>query len=692
MKMSQQSNKSFVHKHNLLKTSSDRHSSTSKSSCQTANAAHTSKQVCSSSTRTDVHCKSSHKVRRLKTRNERNQIRGLERNRYHTVSQHSRREGGEKAHHPLACSRKERAFAKPFIPQKPSIITEGRLTSNRGIFSHEIRSIDIERLVSEQIKRDELRKEQRNKSVMHITSPLPPSIPDSVTVCCLDEVQEPEKNTPPQVKGKKSSRKEPSEINTSGFQINRGVVVSMGPSREDGKHDRNANCRKEDANSQTRQDSQSSPPRETVVLSFSRNEPIYHLCSTPVETKMNNSYDVSQTGDLKSPNGENHQNGFMNIQRFEKISRTVGFPNMEVTQMLENPQTLTSPSDLDSGARQVGDNVEQGGQMSLSCREAVKRLLTRLCQSSELSVPSLCHPLLAECKETLLQDLQKRHSFQLERNLHRLRSFLNRNQMASQLSSGQRDENCSPSSHTVENEDRCFNRNKEIWTDSAMHQDYLTQDVKQDLDKGAFTKKRRIHEWKTSSNFFSLEEPQQSHIEMFDQWRTARLSQDCMRAQHHRSRQLFNQEQNFTQHAIPKLKSPIWVDHTVDSFSQQQSLSRGEGLKNIDLDLSRISQQWREDKDLDLNLYHIYESRKQKPQASFGGSRFWSHQQQVQDETERCAPFSFSASYLSEGFQYKPFFRCPHPSNTQHRSDCLGMSYCPKTNTPDRVFYPPLYL
>ncbi|XP_016357169.1 uncharacterized protein LOC107700146 [Sinocyclocheilus anshuiensis] len=320
MKMSHQSNKSVLHKHNLPKTSSDRHSSTAKSSCHTANAAHTSKPVCSSSMRTDVHCNSSHKVRHLKTRKERNQIRGLERNRYHPGSQHSRREGGEKAHHPLACSRKERAFAKPFIPQKPSIITKGRLTSNRGLFSHEIRSIDIERLVSEQIKRDEQRKEQRNQSMMHITSLLPPSVPDSVPDCTLDEVQEPENNTPPQVKRKKSSRKEPSEINTSGFQTNRGVVVSMGPSREDGKHDRNANSRKEDTNSKTRQDSPSSPPRETelVVLSSSENEPVYQLCSTPVETNMNNS-DVSQTGNLKCPDEENV---FMNIQRFEKNSTT----------------------------------------------------------------------------------------------------------------------------------------------------------------------------------------------------------------------------------------------------------------------------------------------------------------------------------------------------------------------------------
>lgn len=167
------------------------------------------------------------------------------------------------------------------------------------------------------------------------------------------------------------------------------------------------------------------------------------------------------------------------------------------------------------------------------------------------------------------------------------------------------------------------------------------------------------------------------------------MSQDCFRAQHHPSRHLFNQSQTFTQHAVPILRAPTWLDHPVNSYSQQQSMSAGESSKSVHLDLSRISQQYTEETDLNFNSYHFHESRKQKPQEPpFEGSR-WSDQQQVQDERERWAPFSFSASYLSEGFQYEPFFRCPHPSNTQRRSDWLGMTQCPRSNTP---FYPPLYL
>ncbi|KAK2903189.1 hypothetical protein Q8A67_007902 [Cirrhinus molitorella] len=684
--MSHVSSKSVLHKHNLPKASS----STAKSSCHTASAAHTSKPVCSSSMKTDVHFNSSHKVRRFKTRKERNHIRGLERNRNHPSFNHSRREGAEKAHHPPACSRKQRAFAKPFIPQKPSIMTEGRLTSIRGPFSYEIRSIDIERLVSEQIKKDKQRKEQGKQPMMHITSPLPPSVPDSDLDCTLDEVQEPENNTPPQVKRKKTSRKVPSEKTTSGFQTNR--VISMAPSREDGKHGRTDNTRKEDTNSKTTQEILSSPPRETelLVLSSSENELDHQLCCTPDETDKNN----SQTGNCESYDGGNQENGFMNIQRFEKNSATGGFPNTEVTQVFQNLQT--SLSDLDSGAAQVGDSVKQGKEMSASCREAVKRLATRLCQSSELRVPSRRRPLLAECKERLQQTLQKRHSFHLQHNLHRLQSFLNGNQMAAQLSSGQRDEKCSPFRNAAENEDRCYRSNMEIWTDSAMQQDYLAQKLLQELERESFAEKHRIQDWKTSSTLFLLKEPQQSHTDLslqFDQWRAARLSQDNFRAQHHHSRQLFNQEHTFTQHPVPVLRSPTWVDHPVNSYSQQQSLSREESWTNVDLDLSRISQQWKGDNHLDFNSHHLNQSRKQKPQeACFGGYRFWSNQQNVQEERERWAPFSFSASYLSEGFQYKPFFRCPHPSNVQHRSDNLGMTHCPRTNTPDRVFYPALYL
>ncbi|KAG1947805.1 hypothetical protein F2P79_012646 [Pimephales promelas] len=515
MKISQQSCKSFPHKHSFQKTSN-------KSSCHSANAVHNCKPSCSSSMITDVHCNSSHKVRRLKTRKERNQIRGQERNRSHAYNQHSRKDGGKKAQchhiHPLSCSRKESTFfAKPLIPRKPSIITEGRLTAIRGLFSHEVRSIDIERLVSDQIKKDKQKNEQRKQSMTHITSPLSPpvTLPNSDQDCALDlqePLQEQENNMPPHVKRKKSSRKELIGKST-GIRTNRGDAGPMGLIREDGKYDRNADIRKVDTSNKTRQDSPSRP-RETehMVLSSLENDPVLQLCSTPVETNDNNS-EISQT-DIKSHDEAYQENGIMKSQIFEKTSTMMEFQNMEAPQMLENLQTLTSLSELDPGAGQLADSVKQREQMSNSCRKAVKRLAKRLCQASELHVPSHRCPLLAECREVLMQTLQKRHGFQLEHNLYRLHSFLNGKQAASQLSSGQSHKDCSSFSYAVENEERCYSRNMEIWPDSAIQHDYVAEEFRLDLNRGASTKKQRIQEWNTSFPPFSLEEPQQSHTDM----------------------------------------------------------------------------------------------------------------------------------------------------------------------------------
>uniref|UniRef100_A0A3Q3CBZ0 Uncharacterized protein n=1 Tax=Haplochromis burtoni TaxID=8153 RepID=A0A3Q3CBZ0_HAPBU len=44
--------------------------------------------------------------------------------------------------------------------QEPSIITDGRLTGHHGLFNHEVKSIDFERLLSEQPKLEEQRKEK----------------------------------------------------------------------------------------------------------------------------------------------------------------------------------------------------------------------------------------------------------------------------------------------------------------------------------------------------------------------------------------------------------------------------------------------------------------------------------------------------------------------------------------------------
>uniref|UniRef100_A0A3P9K0C1 Uncharacterized protein n=1 Tax=Oryzias latipes TaxID=8090 RepID=A0A3P9K0C1_ORYLA len=98
---------------------------------------------------------SQHKLKRLKTRKERSQMTGgrKQTRSYVTHCQNS---------------------------QEPSIITDSRLIGRPGLFSHEIKSIDIERLLSEQSKcekRGEKVKKMNNETLLlssssHVSAPL----------------------------------------------------------------------------------------------------------------------------------------------------------------------------------------------------------------------------------------------------------------------------------------------------------------------------------------------------------------------------------------------------------------------------------------------------------------------------------------------------------------------------------------
>ncbi|KAF7227053.1 proline-rich protein 19 [Nothobranchius furzeri] len=131
------------------------------------------------------HCKNANeqlKVKRLKTRKERSQMRGDWKETSRT-----------KSHHHCHCkSWKENAFLQNFchngvhqtsrrsttissvVPaaQEPSVITESRLTGPHRLFNHEVKSIDIERLLSERSKHEkkeeQVTEESNNSSASHI--------------------------------------------------------------------------------------------------------------------------------------------------------------------------------------------------------------------------------------------------------------------------------------------------------------------------------------------------------------------------------------------------------------------------------------------------------------------------------------------------------------------------------------------
>ncbi|XP_041843030.1 uncharacterized protein si:dkey-250k15.4 isoform X2 [Melanotaenia boesemani] len=123
---------------------------------------------------TDGHCKR----KRLKTRKERSQVRGgwkdTSRTKYHHHCHCQIRK--DMAYFQNSCQRTSKKTAPissaVAVAQEPSIITDNRLIGHHGLFNHEVKSIDIERLLSEQSKYDKSRQQVKEKpnNTSHLSS------------------------------------------------------------------------------------------------------------------------------------------------------------------------------------------------------------------------------------------------------------------------------------------------------------------------------------------------------------------------------------------------------------------------------------------------------------------------------------------------------------------------------------------
>ncbi|XP_035020303.2 uncharacterized protein si:dkey-250k15.4 isoform X1 [Hippoglossus stenolepis] len=124
------------------------------------------------------------KIKRLKTRKERSQMKGAGKEASKTKSYHQHchcqtSKGREHFHnfcHGICNSRRDAPFSKVITAtQEPSIITESRLIGHHGLFNHEVKSIDIQRLLSQQGRLEtggqEAQEENHPSLTPHIPSP-----------------------------------------------------------------------------------------------------------------------------------------------------------------------------------------------------------------------------------------------------------------------------------------------------------------------------------------------------------------------------------------------------------------------------------------------------------------------------------------------------------------------------------------
>lgn len=124
-----------------------------------------------------VHCSKTHghfKMKRLKSRRERNQLRGCGKKASKSKSHpHHCHQPAIKdlAHLHMCCHSSHHCPSRRDAPlpnvvsaaQEPSIITDSRLIGHQGLFNREVKSIDIERLLSKQRKLEKSKQEMQSR-------------------------------------------------------------------------------------------------------------------------------------------------------------------------------------------------------------------------------------------------------------------------------------------------------------------------------------------------------------------------------------------------------------------------------------------------------------------------------------------------------------------------------------------------
>lgn len=128
-----------------------------------------------------------HKMKRLKSHRERNHIRGCGKNASKSSSQHQHchclsSKDLAHFHSSIHHSSRRDAPSSSAIPvmKELSIITENRLIGHQGLFNHEVKSIDIERLLSEQRKMEKISLQEKKTATPCLSSPSQVPTPFSI--------------------------------------------------------------------------------------------------------------------------------------------------------------------------------------------------------------------------------------------------------------------------------------------------------------------------------------------------------------------------------------------------------------------------------------------------------------------------------------------------------------------------------
>lgn len=361
-------------------------------------------------------------------------------------------------HHPS----KENTFTMAGHGQEPCIITHGRLIGHRGLFNREVKSVDIERLVSDKMKTKlhshvaagvHSGRSENSRAVAPPSCPPPSPAPSPAEFSASTLAEDPwlqEKTVMTQT-GEKTGLSNDCKVRararsqTSGeFQENlmkskKSSQVCLGNTRSDVFHS-NAN----DDNSAS---SYATPLQSAVhlggVLLSSNSELELPSYSTSFRDQSVSQRERPQTqnGDHESPRSAAADKPVEPLA--DSRGRELGYDCTPQQPSTTSRRPIAFRRQSCKPAPPLAGHTETlGGQSHADVEDGLQRragdcaaVAARLCSAVQL--PMLCRrSLLAESREALLQALQERHGPQLTENLLRLEQCVSRSAVGPEVHGG----------------------------------------------------------------------------------------------------------------------------------------------------------------------------------------------------------------------------------------------------------------
>lgn len=379
------------------------------------------------------------KEKRLKTRKERDHRRqrcGGQKIKSHPHSKPSCREKElcQGPCQPQSLSKYCEKFAKAFAPKEPSFITERRLIGHQGLFNHEVKSFDIERLLSEE-RRIERSKKQGNDA-------------NKITLSPTQQNSSDDKKCPSTHKDEVSR--------TCSIQ---GVL----PETETANIAQSQACLQSEDSSANNQGSRPSlSQRKTEVMDLSpfESNSVIVLSSSPKSTESNNMPQLTprisegECNFLKSHSAEcpiqpEASNANTQNSEYTPVSLKIPAPYAKMQKPSSTPDTPAA-KDVDQSSASLDQKAKSGTERAQTEAKVARHLISvvadHLCQSLDQPLLLRRH-LVADSRATLLHMLQEKHGSLLRQNLLKLHTTLGFGQT-------QPDNRCDADTHSEASEDQ----------------------------------------------------------------------------------------------------------------------------------------------------------------------------------------------------------------------------------------------